>query len=341
MTWRGTHLFKNGDLLVAYDTNTSPAGYGLAKLDKDSNLIWKAPILAHHDLDVAPDGKIYALSQNISVDPMEGYERLGAPIIDDEIAVLSSDGKILKEISVLGAFKNSEYYGEILPYLNNKDRCCDIHQSNPQRGDILHANTVRYITAEKAAATRHPLFKEGDLLISLREFDIIAVLDPEAEEIIWALRGFWRTQHDPDITGAGRIVLFDNEGDQREDPKRSRIIEIDPLTTQITWSFDGTEEETFHSLIWSRVQPLPNGNVLIDSYQDGELLEVTREKEIVWKYVAPMHKVRPLDNLMYTAALHDGQRFSYDELDFLKQSGESIPVKEQKNSEEQNKEKTP
>ncbi|MCB1783127.1 MAG: aryl-sulfate sulfotransferase [Alphaproteobacteria bacterium] len=331
ISWRGTHLYPNGDLLFTYATATTPAGITLVKLDKDSNMIWKAPILAHHDVDVAPDGTIYTLTQKISDQPLPGYEHLGAPVIDDQVTVLSDEGKVLKNISILDAFKNSDYYSEVIPYLTNKDRCCDVNLSSAKVGDILHANTVRVITAEKAAATHHPLFKADDLLISLREFDIIAVLDPKTEKIVWALRGFWRVQHDPDITDDGHIILFDNEGDQREDPKRSRIIEIDPLTNQITWSFDGTKDETFHSLICSRTQSLPNGNVLIVSFLDGEILEVTRDKEIVWEYISPLRKFSKKHRKTYIAGLFDGHRFSRNELDFLKPSANTprAPLQEE------------
>ncbi|MCK5621569.1 MAG: hypothetical protein KAJ11_04695, partial [Alphaproteobacteria bacterium] len=52
--WRRAHLFANGDILVIYETPfRTPYGLGLAKLDKDSNVIWKLDENVHHDIAVA------------------------------------------------------------------------------------------------------------------------------------------------------------------------------------------------------------------------------------------------------------------------------------------------
>ena len=44
----------------------------------------------------------------------------------------------------------------------------------------------------------------------------------------------------------------------------------------------------FYSKFMSGAQHLPNGNILICEGDDGHLFEVTKEKEVVWKYVNPV-----------------------------------------------------
>ena len=52
--YREAYLYPNGDLLAIYEAvGDTPWGYGLAKMDKDSRLIWKYLAGAHHDLGVA------------------------------------------------------------------------------------------------------------------------------------------------------------------------------------------------------------------------------------------------------------------------------------------------
>ena len=55
--WACAHLFENGDLLAVF------AGFGMIKIDKDSDLLWAYDGGSHHDLFVADDGLIYTLDR--------------------------------------------------------------------------------------------------------------------------------------------------------------------------------------------------------------------------------------------------------------------------------------
>src|SRR3546814_9450631 len=42
MHWNRTRLMPNGDLIVQFETyGDTPWGYGIARLDKDSNVVWR------------------------------------------------------------------------------------------------------------------------------------------------------------------------------------------------------------------------------------------------------------------------------------------------------------
>ena len=91
----------------------------------------------------------------------------------------------------------------------------------------------------------------------------------------WAMAGSFRRQHDPDLLPNGHILVFDNLGG---DPAcgRSRILELDPVTQAIVWSYAGCNGDRFYSEAWGEQQLLPNGNVLVTESYGGRVLEVTR-----------------------------------------------------------------
>ena len=67
----GFHLFKNGDLLVNYQArNTFPFGVGLAKFDKDSNLLCKKEGVSHHWFSIDEKGFIYVPTLDILDSPI-------------------------------------------------------------------------------------------------------------------------------------------------------------------------------------------------------------------------------------------------------------------------------
>jgi outer membrane protein assembly factor BamB len=84
----------------------------------------------------------------------------------------------------------------------------------------------------------------------------------------------------------GNVLLFDNYGHYREGGI-SRVIEFDPKTMELVWSYTGSGDHPFESAIRSGQERLPNGNTLITESDGGRLLEVTRDGDIVWEYINP------------------------------------------------------
>ena len=77
-------------------------------------------------------------------------------------------------------------------------------------GDYLHTNALDVLDGSRGQ--KLPEAKGGRVLLAFREINPIAILDVEDEEIIWATRGPWLRQHDPDLLANGDILLFDNQG---------------------------------------------------------------------------------------------------------------------------------
>ena len=258
--WRRVHPFPNGDLLALYE------GFGLVRLDRDSNLLWASPRAYHHDLFVDDDGRVFVLSRKVQIIPRYHPDH---PLLVDFITILDPDGNHLRTIPVLEAFEKSPYASVLRQSLAYR---------NPEYGDMLHSNTIGVL--DGSFADRSPAFRKGNILISVRETNAIAIVDPEKEAVVWALSGQWHRQHQPTFLDNGNILLFDNLGHAG----MSRVIEFDPLTQAIHWSYESTLEHPFSSLVSGSNQRLPNGSTLITESDTGRAFEVTRDGRIVWEF---------------------------------------------------------
>jgi hypothetical protein len=272
---RKARLDGNGDLLAIYEgAGDTPYGYGLVKLDKDSNVIWSYLQPAHHDFDIAPDGKIFVLTQEIIDEPLPQLEHLASPRLDDFVVILSPDGEELKKMPLLDVVEQSDY----------RQLLWEI--SSFALADALHTNSVHVITEQEAK--RFSFGSAGQLLVSFREPSAIGVIDIDEEKLVWAATGYWTGQHDPHIMENGNILLFDNRGNFRKPEGRSRVVEFNPETMEIVWQYTGTADSPLDSDIRSYGQRLRNGNTLITESNGGRILEVTPDRSIVWEYTNPV-----------------------------------------------------
>ncbi len=268
--FRRAWLMENGDLLAIFE------GFGLIKLDKDSNLLWARPNRAHHDLELAETGEIYVLTREAKLDPkINGKE----PVLLDFISILDPQGRETNRISIFHAFSSSAYRARIRQVQLWPER-----KWIPNAGDFLHTNTLERLDGrlvEKSAA-----FKKGNLLIAIRQKSLVAVLDPESGQIVWATQGSWLAPHHPTVLDNGNMLIFDNLGGILEFGG-TRVMEFDPFTLDTVWTYEGTEQNPFFSDLMGSCQRLPNGNTLITESQGGRAFEVTPEKKIVWEFLNP------------------------------------------------------
>ena len=302
------HLYPNGDLLaVFHGMDKSATGFGLVKLDKDSDVVWKYAARTHHDVDVGEDGTIYAIQhKNIDTRP-EGLAPIPAPWLVDYLVMLSPEtGQPLREpIPILDAILESPY-APLLTHLEpprvpapDAELTLKSQDALRMKQDVTHTNSVHVLS--RKLAPKFPGFKAGQVLLSLRTPSALVVLDPDRGKVVWAARGPWKAQHDARFLDTGRILLFDNQGS----PRSSRVLEYDPQTQALPWVYPGAGGFPFYSGERGMSQRLPNGNTLIVSSEKGQLLEVTRGGELVWSFSS--------DGFIPT-----GRRYGPGELHFLK-----------------------
>ena len=286
----GGHLFSNGDLLLVYEQKAIGAwDTVLVKLDKDSRVLWKTQVKAHHAVE-AVDDRIYALTGEIKPPTRSPAvpNLAGMPYIDESVSILAPDGGALSMHSILDAMANAKgmRLAGTVPFSDH------IEPLHSNALDVLTEQTARFI----------PGAKPGDVLLSLRNLDMLAVLDPETNAIVWALRGSWRQQHDVKMLPNGHILLFDNLGALMS-RGRSRVLEVLPTTGAVVWSYGGTDDDPLDCEIRGGAQRLIGGNTLISESTAGRILEVTPDGSVVWEYVNPLVAVENSRKLIASLGL--------------------------------------
>jgi hypothetical protein len=276
--WRRVHLLPNGDLLAIFEGN------GLIKINRNSEVIWALNDMFHHDLEVTADGRIFVLNRRLARFDKINNEK---PILEDLITVLDQDGRTLETYSIVKMLVDSEFAG-LKKYI-------------PKVGDCFHTNTLEVLDGRWAATS--PVFKAGNVLLSMRMFDAIMIADLEKRKIVWAQKpGIWAKQHQPTMVDNGHMLLFNNVLSEKETAgyDASSVIEFDPVTMKVVWEYRGTETVKFFSDHSGSNQRLLNGNTLITESAPGRAFEVTPQGEIVWEFVNPH---RTGENMEHIATL--------------------------------------
>jgi hypothetical protein len=256
--WRRVLLLDDGGVVAIHE------GLGLVRLDRNSRLVWAREGGYHHDLERTADGGFCVLDREASIVPRLSRDE---PVLEDFIAYLDADGNVVRRFSVLEAMERSPH-AAILARMD-------------WSGDIFHTNTIEILDGRLAGES--PAFREGNLLISILMLDTVAVVDHESETVVWAIPGMWRQQHQPTVLESGRMLVFDNKFRS----EASRVVELDPFSQEVVWSYEGTADRPFYSETCGSNQRLPSGNTLITESDFGRAFEVTPDGTIVWEYVSP------------------------------------------------------
>jgi hypothetical protein len=269
----GAALLPDGDVVFNFDR------YGLQRLDRCGDLVWKLPYMTHHAVFVSDDGHLWVPGTRYHAEPVSSLPGMAPPFEEDTFLEIKPDGKVLREVSLLELFYANEL--EALLFANGQ-ATIDLGS----HGDLLHLNDIEILSKSDAAA--FPLFEAGDIMLSLRNLNLVMVIDPATEAVRWTQTGPWIRQHDPDFLPDGRIMVFDNRRDEsgRQVFGGSRILAIDPGTREIQTLYEGSEEAPFFSNVKGKQQLLANGDVLITEAEGGRAFEVTPDGRIVWSYIS-------------------------------------------------------
>ena len=281
MAIHGASLLPDGTVVMNFD------GAGMVKIDRCSRLVWSVPLEAHHAVDVAPNGEILVPGRHQlnQVGPELPGVRVAEEgfVWDDTVVRLAPDGTVLAETPLLEPLIANGHAAEL--YANALS-----NPALPEHDDPLHLNEIEVLREDMAAA--FPQFAAGDLLVSMRNINAIAVLDGKTLAVKWWRTGPFLRQHDPDFLPNGHILVFDNRmGGRQRRFGQSRVLEIDPkdpVTTELVWSFTGSEELPFYTDHRGKLQALPNGNILVAESLAGRVFEIARkagDTKLVWEWV--------------------------------------------------------
>ena len=286
-TWRVTHsnvaeLLPNGNLF------TQNCEKWLEELTPDSDTVWRwegddSLVNAnHHDFWVGDNTVVSLAAKREPVIP--GMFTPGTEpkhLRTDVIVTLNRQKEVLYRFSFgdhLETLCELAGYPLPIPYMR---KIGDDAYEPCGPSDWAHANTIEVLPATPLGE-KDTRFKAGNLLFSLRHMDVIGIVDPEIDEIVWCYGpGILDGQHQPTMLANGNIMVFDN-GTYRG---HSIVREIEPDSGRIVWQYENGED--FFSPFRAGNQRLPNGNTLICECDAGHLFEVTPEKRIVWDFWSP------------------------------------------------------
>lgn len=265
----GVYLFPNGDLVFNIEL------LGLVRMNSCGEVLWKLPYRTHHSLFRADDGNFWVSGLRWIE---EGNERaasfagLRVPFVESTILEVAPDGMVLKEISLLESLYQSRYIHLLWNYESTTD-------------DIMHLNDVEVLSEDIAG--QYPLFEAGDLVVSMRDLNSIAVLDQEGA-IKWLDAVNFNQQHDPDFEGNGWIAVFDNRTgipNPNSEIGSSLLRSINPANGEVRDLYGADVDEQFYTQWMGKHQKLENGNRLVTEATAGRVFEVSPDGDTVWEWV--------------------------------------------------------
>lgn len=275
--WRRVRMLEGGSLLAMHEDLC------LIQLDRSSRVQWIFPEAVHHDIELAPDGRIVTLTRKHQRLPRLNQEE---DLLVDSVAILSPEGVLQQEVSVVECLQRSPWSQEL-------------REAAQRGGDCLHTNSVRLL--DGTLAGENPAFTEGRVLVCLRELDAVGVIDLDQRRFVWWREGEWRAPHDPHLLEGRRLLLFDNMGHGGY----SRALEIDLVTGEERWSFGGEPPESFFSVFCGAATRLGGGSTLVTESTSGRAFEVSAGGEVLWAFSSP-HRAGPEGELV--AALFEVSR---------------------------------
>ena len=270
------------------------AAHALIELDWDGNTVWEfRDKQQHHDFVRLPNGNTLILFWEVLPDEVRRQVRGGYQAPDDPDIML---GDLAREIASDGTVIREWRSWEHFDYA--RDVLCPLER----RREWTHANSI-FQTAD------------GRWLISFRQTNTVVLVDPESGDIDWK----WGPdtlahQHHAQMLPNGNVLIFDNGTHRRGAPGFSRVVEVNPETNEIVWTYQAEILLAFVSFMVSGAERLSNSGTLITEGATGRIFEVTADGETVWEYVSGF---TPAGRFGPTPAVFRAHRFEADDPRFV------------------------
>ena len=280
----GALLLPDGSIVFNFEY------LGMVKLDRCGEVAWTLDEPVHHSVEIAEGGGFWTSGRYRVAEGMESpYPPFNPEYDVDTVMKVSDDGKVLTEFSVMDLF----YDSGLATLLTATGASFN---QNTRDAELLHVNKVAELPS--SIAGDFPLFSSGDLALSIREANMVLVVNPETKKIVWWRIGPWIRQHDPEFKAGGTISVFNNnlyraalgQTDGYDIslptiPRVSNILEIDPVTDEVRKIYGERAGQEMLSVIRGKHENTPEGGLLITEFEGGRVFETDRHSEIIWEYV--------------------------------------------------------
>ena len=253
----GLEIAPDGSIVTAFDSGNS-----ITKYDYCGNILWRLKGKFHHSIDFEGEDAVWSWRDSEITDSY----KFNLSKIDFHT------GKILKEIpwqEIMDANPDIDIFGILQK---------DTPEGSTWLAEPWHPNDIDPLPKE--LEQYYPGFSAGDLLVSLRNPNLIFVMDQDTLKVKWWRQGLVRRQHDPDWNDKGTITIFNNNMHRGY----SNITELNPFTYEYEIIVNG---ETYNFYTWWRGkhEMMPNGGVLITSSDQGRVFETDVNGNITFEFL--------------------------------------------------------
>jgi hypothetical protein len=264
---------------------------GLVKLDRCGNVVWKLERETHHSVERAETGGFWVPSRRHHLkESKTPFPPFDPPFMEDTILHVSEEGNVLKELSVPKIF----YQNGLEALITASGHWYDL-TINWDR-EIVHLNKIAELSSK--VAKKFSMFDAGDLILSIRESNLIMVIDPNTLKIRWWHIGPWIRQHDPEFDSEeGTITIFNNgcyrtafgysgrDQSPLDAPRVSNIIAINPATDKFHIVYGQKPGQEMLSVIRGKHELTKKGGLFITEFEGGRVFETDKDGNIIWEYI--------------------------------------------------------
>lgn len=266
---------------------------GSAKLTRCGEPVWTLEHPTHHSVEPARGGGYWIAGRKVldrtdtrDFPPFTNIASSGI-VEEDLILKVNEKGVIVDRLSVPGLI-----YDNGLEALLTATGATFSPDANWDR-ELVHLNKIGELSDELASAFEQ--FEAGDLLLSLRTYNLILVIDPQSRVVKWRQTGPWIRQHDPEFNRDGTITVFNNNAYETnfangrpistDVPRSSNIMRVDPAAGTTRVAYGGRPGQEMLSHIRGKHDPTPRGGFLITEFEAGRVFETDAHGRITWEYV--------------------------------------------------------
>ena len=277
---------------------------GLVKLSRCGDVVWVLPERTHHTLEPATGGGYWVAGRRISAEPADpdfyplvNRRRTQGQIKDDLILRVDADGGIVDAKSVFDILM-ANGFEPLLTAIG-----MEMNQNALEDLEIVHLNKIVELTPDLAPA--FPDFRVGDLLLSIRDYNLVLIVEPGTWKVKWHSTGPWIRQHSAQFMSDGTISVFNNNTYVHQlkpgavsdltQPRETNIIAIDPASgaTRILYGMKPGQE--LLSVVRGYHHETADGGLMITEPEAGRVLEVDRSGRTLWEFINRWDETRVLE----------------------------------------------
>jgi len=229
----------------------------LLSLSKENKINWiDTNFIFHHSVEQENDSTVWvpSLAENPSHYKIRGFRH------DAICAVDPRNGRV-KFIKSIADILTENGYQSLL----------DLYYED----DAIHLNDIQ------PALYSSKYWQKGDLLISMRHRNTVALYRPSTNKILWLKTGPWLAQHDCDFVDGKTIMVFGNDLLRQKDSLingHNDIYFYDFEKNEITNSYTKVMKQLeIKTKTEGRCDLLSNGDLFIDESNNGKLYIINKD----------------------------------------------------------------